>query len=129
MAAAAPLSFAQKEFLIAAKQRGQTFPAIAAILGCRPITVRKWWRRNRDQGRQGLLRPRRAPPRTGPCARCAPRVVQTALALKQAHPRWGPDRVRVALAGDPALVGLPLPSRSRLAVLFALHRPPPAPAP
>jgi len=45
-------------------------------------------------------------------------IVQTALALKRAHPGWGAQRVLVELQADASLYGRRLPGRSRLAVLF-----------
>jgi hypothetical protein len=56
-------------------------------------------------------------------------VIARALALKQAHRRWGPTRVLVELRHDPSLTGLPLPSRSRLAALFQAECPAPLPVP
>jgi len=55
---------------------------------------------------------------TGVLFRFPPSVTQQALALKRAHPIWGPDRVLADLGRDQALGSLALPSRSRLAVLF-----------
>ena len=135
MIAHPPLTTAEKERIYAEKLRGRSLPAIAAALGCSPATVRKWWRFARDHGREALHHPRRGRGASGVLSRCAPVVKQQALALKQAHPAWGPDRVLGELLSDPALADLPLPSRRRLAVLFhtacpelvAPGRPAPAP--
>ena len=107
-----------RERIYRAKLEGQTLSEIAAAPGCSVSCVRKWWRRGRDEGLKGLQDRPRGPTRRGPLSRFDPRVVEAALSLKRRHPRWGPDRVLAALRTDPNLQGLPLPSRSRLAVFF-----------
>jgi transposase-like protein len=140
MAARAPLTLAEKQRLYAAKIQGRSLPSIAAELGCSPETARKWWRVARDHGRAAFHQARRGRSATGVLSRFPPAVTQQALALKRAHPTWGPDRVLADLRRDQTLTGLPLPSRSRLAVLFKTEcpelvaaprprtRPPPAPS-
>lgn len=118
MTARIPLTLAEQERIYAEKIRGRSLPAIATDLGCAVVTVRKWWRVVRDHGRAALHQRRRGRAATGILSRFAPAVTAQALALKRAHPTWGPDRVRAALACDPALAQLWLPSRGRLAVLF-----------
>ena len=139
MAARMPLTLVEKERLYAEKLRGRSLSAIAVELGCSHETVRKWWRIARDHGRGAFQQARRGRAATGILSRFPPELTARALSLKREHPSWGPDRVRSELACDPTLRNLPLPSRSRLAVLFktacpelvAPRRPrsPPAPAP
>jgi transposase-like protein len=135
MIAHPPLTTAEKERIYAEKLRGRSLPAIALALGCSPATVRKWWRVARDHGRAALHHPRRGRRTSAVLSRSAPVVKQQALALKRAHPAWGPDRVLGELRADPALADLPLPSRSRLTALFHTACPElvvprrPAPAP
>ena len=134
-----PLTAREKELIWRLKQADHTLPDIATALGVSVMTVRKWWRVGRDHGRVGLLQPRPARPACGPCSQFAPLVRETALALRRAHPRWGPLRVGIELQSDPALCGLRLPSPSRLAALFKAacpellgahrSRPPPPKAP
>jgi len=118
MASRAPLTLAEKERIYAAKIQGHSLPAIAAALGCSRETIRKWWRIARDHGRAAFRQSRRGRTPTGVLSRFAPAVTQQALALKRAHPQWGPDRILTDLGRDPILTGQPLPSRSRLAVFF-----------
>jgi transposase-like protein len=139
MAARAPLTLAEKEWLYAEKLRGRSLSAISAELGCSHETARKWWRVARDHGRAAFQQARRGRAASGVLSRFAPAVTSRALSLKREHPSWGPDRVQSELARDPTLLGLRLPSRSRLAVLFKTTCPdlvqprrprsPPAPAP
>jgi len=131
MAQPAFLTRAEKERIWQEKQEGFTLAEIADHLGCRPSTVRKWWLMARDHGPSTLTTPpRRGRPCRGPCSTYPPSVVATAQALISAHPRWGPARLRLALADDPAVGGGRLPSLSRLSALHAAQRPPPPlPAP
>lgn len=118
MPARTPLTLAEKEWLYAEKIRGRSLGAIASELGCSYLTARKWWRLARDHGRAAFQQARRGRGATGVLSRFAPLVTSRALELKRQHPSWGPDRVLSELGQDPTLVGLRLPSRSRLAVLF-----------
>lgn len=108
----------KRQQIYRAKLAGQTLSELAAALGCSLSCVRKWWRRGRDEGLKGLQDRPRGPTQRGLLSRFDPRVAEAALFLKRRHPRWGPDRVLVELRTDPHLQGLPLPSRSRLAVFF-----------
>lgn len=123
MAHRAPLTVAERELLYRDKLRGRTLPEIAADLGCAVSTARKWWRKAREQGRSGLQSTRRGRKPSGVLSQFAPDIITAALRLKRTNPTWGPARVLVDLQRDPALAGLPLPSRSRLALLFKAECP------
>jgi transposase-like protein len=123
MAARAPLTLAEKEWLYAEKVRGRSLSAIAAELGCSHETARKWWRLARDHGRTAFQQARRGRAATGVLSRFAPAVTARALSLKREHPTWGPDRVLSELACDATLREMRLPSRARLAVLFKTECP------
>ncbi len=102
---------------------GQTLSSIAQAKGISYHTARKWWRIGRDAGLQGLrLRPRGRPQRAAGSS-FDPRVIAQALTLKRKHRRWGALRVLVALEQNDDLVGLKLPSRSRLQAIFKAHCP------
>ncbi len=134
-----PLTAREREYIYRTKLQGKTLVEIAEALQCSVSCVRKWWRRARDAGLKGIQDRPRGPTRHGLLSRFDPRVAQAALATKRRHPRWGADRVLVALRADSALQGLRLPSRSRLALYFKAHcpecvaprkpRPPKPPAP
>ncbi len=123
MAARAPLTLAEKEWLYTEKVRGRSLSAIAAELGCSHETARKWWRIARDHGRVAFHQTRRGRAASGVLSRFAPAVTSRALSLKRDHPSWGPDRVLSELECDPTLREMRLPSRARLAVLFKTECP------
>jgi len=118
-----PLTEQERERIYRARLEGKTLEEAAAEVGCSISCARKWWRRGRDEGLKGLRDRPRGPARRGPLSRFDPRVAKAALSLKRRHPRWGPNRVLVALRVDPELQGLRLPSPSRLAVFFKARCP------
>lgn len=118
-----PLSQAEKEYLYYGKLAGRTLPELAEEVGCTVHSARKWWRVGRDKGVAGLRSRRRGRISSGILSQFDPRVAETALGLKQAHPGWGADRVLIELDHAPPLAGLRLPSRSRLADFFKARCP------
>ena len=112
------LTQAEREQIYLLKRSGQTILQIAQALNTSPACVRKWWRRGRDQGMQGLLERKRGRPIQGVLSRFSHLVQQVSLKLKREHKRWGANRVLIELRKDPALAGLSLPSRSRLYAFF-----------
>jgi transposase len=119
----APLTQAEKERIYLGKLNGRTLVELAEELGCSWETARKWWKRGRNRGLTGLQEGRKGRSRTGILAHFDPRIAQAAEGLKRSHPRWGADRVRIELARDATLQGLPLPKRSRLAAFFKARCP------
>jgi transposase len=118
MSQSEPLTEAERERIYQGLLQGKTQVEVAIELGRSIHVVRKWWRRIREKGAQGLRNRKRGPKAKGILSRFEPRVAQTALRLKRSHPRWGADRVLTQLKQDPRFEGVDLPDRSRLAVLF-----------
>jgi transposase InsO family protein len=112
------LSVVEKEQIYRGKLNGKTIAAMAQAVGCSWGCARKWWRIGRDQGQAALRAARRGRGSRGVLSRFDLSVRVQAVVLKQAHPKWGADRVKVELSQDPAYRGQPLPSRSRLATYF-----------
>src|SRR5437867_295229 len=102
----AALTAAELERLYQGKLQGQSVAEIARAVGCSKACVRKWWQRAKHEGLRGLHPRPRGPRPHGVLARTNPCVVAAALALKHRHPRWGADRVLVALREDPQLAAL-----------------------
>jgi transposase len=132
-----PLSQVEKGRIYTGKLQGQTLRELAEELGCSVETVRKWWRKGRKIGIEGLKRQRQGRRATGTLSQYDPLVAQQAEAYKRQHRGWGADRVLIELGKDPQLAGLKLPKRSRLAAFFKERCPecvkrykaqPPAPA-
>ena len=110
----APLTAAEKQYVLRRKQAGATLQQLAAELDCAVSTARKWWRYGRDQ-----VQPRqRGRPAAGPLSSYPAALVARAIALKRGHPHWGPAHVKLELQEQCQLAATDLPSAARLAVLF-----------
>ena len=114
MATRAPLSVAEKEYLQTRREENASLQTIANELRCALPTVRKHWRRLRT----GMVPRPRGRPRQGVLSTFPPPLIERAVAIKRAHPHWGPAVVRAELALQPEWQGQTLPSVARLAVLF-----------
>lgn len=101
------------------KQAGGSLSQIAAELGCARVTVRKWWRRQRD----GQPRPARGRPRGGILSSYPTELVARSVELKQSHPHWGPANVKLELKREGRFQAARWPSDARLAALFVARCP------
>ena len=110
----APLTEAEKQYVLQRKQAGATLRQLAEELDCALITARKWWRYGRDQAQPQ----RRGRPAAGPLSSYPSELAERAVALKRAHPHWGPANVKLELREQLQLAPTDLPSDARLAVLF-----------
>ena len=108
---------AERMAILERATEGETDAMIAAALGCSIWTVRKWRRRGQHQGRAGLT-PRRERPAMPPLSTLLPPLRDAILALRRAHPGWGPETILAELRADSTWQNHPLPSRSRIAALF-----------
>ena len=113
MAIRAALSQAEQQYILMRKQANAPLHRIAAELHCAHETVRKHWRRLSN----GQVAPPRGRPARGILSTFAPELVARAIALKEAHPHWGPVAVRLALAAEFSAAAR-LPSGARLTALF-----------
>jgi hypothetical protein len=114
-----PLSAEEQAYLTRRKASGATHQAVANELGCARETVRKHWRRQRH----GRVAAKRGRPKRGVLSSYPADVRAKAIALKQAHPHWGPANVRVELQTGLELKEADLPSPARLAALFKAECP------
>ena len=115
----APLTEAEKQYVYQRKQGGASLKQIAGELDCSWETARKWWRYLRD-GQRPQARGR---PSTGILSTYAQSVRETAVAIKHAHPHWGPANVGLELKRRLGLEADELPSRARLSALFKAECP------
>jgi transposase len=98
-------------------QAGQKDPEIAAAMG-RPVsTVRKWRRKYKKEGRDGLASRMGRPP-TGALGQFSLEIRDIIREMRQEHSGWGPLTIRTELEADPRFVGLRWPSRSRIAAFL-----------
>ncbi len=118
-----PLSQAEKEQIYRGKMQGSSVTQLAKELHCSRETVRKWWRRGRKRGEEGLRTQRMGRKAVGILSQFDERVAQKAETYKREHRGWGADRVRLEMQHDGALQGLKLPKRSRLAAFFKVRCP------
>lgn len=109
-----PLTQAEKQWISQRKATGESLMQISVELHCSPMTVRKWWRCERDQ-RQVRARGR---PKRGVLSTFPAPVREKAVELKKAHPHWGPEMVKLELKKVLSLQTEELPSAARLSVLF-----------
>jgi len=119
MSTRVPLTEGEKQYIYERKQGGVSLERIAEEIGCAPMTARKWWRYQRD-GTQP--RPRGRPP-LGILGTYPGTVGDTAVAIKRAHPHWGPANVRLELKRQLELEEEALPSSARLSTLFKARCP------
>jgi transposase len=91
-----------------------TDPQIAAEVGWKARTVRKWRRRTQKQGRKGLASVM-GRPATGALSTFPSFIRNTLRDWRMAHPGWGPKTLRAELEADERFKGQWLPSRSAVA--------------
>jgi len=113
-----PLTVAEREAIYHGKLSRRRLRDLAEELSCSLDCARKWWRVGRDQGLDGLRRPRRKRAETGALSRFGPLVAKQALYWKRQHPKRGPTRILADMEKDRVLAGLVLPKRTALADFF-----------
>lgn len=79
--------------IIELKNKGLTLSQIAAKLALSFECVRKFFRRNRDLGEQGLERLSRRPKKASP-HQISKRMREAVLEIKRKHPQWGAQYIQ-----------------------------------
>jgi len=93
---------------------GKSSREIAEML-VRPLaTVRKWRQRYRRSGRSGLTSAM-GRPANGALASAPTELKDALLNIRDKHPGWGPQTLRLEIAKDGRFAGLKIPSRARIA--------------
>lgn len=87
---------------------------IAAAMNLSQAVVRKWRRKARDQGTDGLLTVM-GRPRTAILSRFSEELRDEIKEKRRGHPGWGADVLRAELVNDKKFAGLHIPGRSRIA--------------
>ena len=114
-----PLTAAEKAYLAVRRAAGATYRCIAQELNCTYATVRKHARRQRDH----QVPRARGRPAHGILSTYPAELVERAVAVKQAHPQWGPANVRLELRRGTGLAPSDLPSPARLSAVFKARCP------
>jgi transposase len=93
---------------------GQSSREIAEALE-RPLsTVRKWRQRHLREGRAGLSS-QMGRPASGALATASAEMKDAILELREKHPGWGAQTLRLEIAKDERFADLTIPSRARIA--------------
>lgn len=93
---------------------GQSSQEIADALGRALATIRKWRQRYRREGRTGLSS-QMGRPADGALAKTPGEMKDALLELREKHPGWGAQTLRLEIAKDKRFTDLKLPSRARIA--------------
>lgn len=100
--------------MVALAKAGHTDSDIAERLGWSVSTVRKWRRREAQQGLKGLAS-KMGRPATGAMSTFSADIKETLRAWREAHPGWGPLTLRTELEEDVSWRDEALPSRTTIA--------------
>jgi len=107
----------ERKLIIKLANQGFSNRQIAQQIGCSFYTVRKWRRRYRDYGEEGL-RSHIGRPRKGALSTFPASLRHVLLLLRRIHPGWGPLSLLAALRKDPNWKEKHLPSRSQTALFL-----------
>ncbi len=107
-------TLAERVMIAERADAGQSSREIAVALERPLATVRKWRQRYRREGRAGLSS-RMGRPTTGVLATASAEIKDAILDLREKHPGWGAQTLRLEISKDERFAGLNIPSRSRIA--------------
>jgi transposase len=93
---------------------GQNSREIAEELRRPPPTIRKWRQRYLREGRAGLSS-QMGRPAAGTLATAPAEMKDAILELREQHPGWGAQTLRLEISKDERFAGLRIPSRARIA--------------
>lgn len=102
-------------------EAGQSSREIAEALNRPLATVRKWRQRYRQKGRAGLSS-QMGRPAKGALASVSAEMKSALLELREQHPGWGAQTLRLEIAKDQRFAGQKIPSRSRIAAYLKEQR-------
>lgn len=109
-----PTTLAERVTIVEQVDAGKSSCEIAQELGLPLATVRKWRQRYRRSGRAGLSS-QMGRPATGVLGQSPPELRDAVLQMREKHPGWGPQTLRLELAKDERFAKQGLPSRARIA--------------
>lgn len=109
-----PIAFQKRVEIVNKHLEGLSLKVISQTLSISYYTARKWWRRYRKEGWDGLKDHKVGRPTTGSLSSFALIAKYLVLKFKKQHPRWGLDKLRLGLVDHPALQGQKIPQRTTL---------------
>jgi transposase len=95
-------------------EAGKSSREIADELGRPAATIRKWRQRYLQNGRAGLPS-QMGRPAGGALATSPAEMKDALLELREKHPGWGAQTLRLEIAKDERFIGMTTPSRARIA--------------
>jgi len=104
---------ARSEIMVRAEHK-ENDTEIAEAMQLSIAVVRKWRRKARDHGRDGLITSM-GRPRSGPLGHFAEEMRDAIKEMRDSHSGWGAGTLRVELMRDPRFANLPIPSVPRIA--------------
>ena len=113
-----PLNERERELIYQGRTQGKTMIEVANELQRSLMSVRKWWRRIRDEGIQGLQTRPRGTKVKGALSRYPAKTAETAFEMKRKHPGQGADHILAAMQAKAEFSPGELPGRSRLSAFF-----------
>ena len=112
-----PLTLEQRLEIKVRAENGANDTEIATTMNLSTGVVRKWRRRYRDKGTDGLVS-LLGRPRSGPLGQFPQEMRDAIKEWRQSHSGWGAGTLRIELFRDKRFAGLPLPSRARISAFL-----------
>ncbi len=109
-----PTTLAERITIAEQAEAGKSSREIAQELGRPLATIRKWRQRYGRDGRAGLTS-QIGRPAKGALGQSPPELKDAILQMREKHPGWGPQTLRLELAKDEQFAKQDLPSRARIA--------------
>jgi transposase len=112
-----PLTLEQRLEIKVRAENGANDTEIATAMNLSKSVVRKWRRRYRDRGSDGLVS-LLGRSKSGALSQFSQEMRDAIKIWRKSHSGWGAGTLRVELARDKRFEGLPLPSRSRISAFL-----------
>ena len=109
-----PISLQERSEIMVRAEHKEDDTEIAKAMQLSIAVVRKWRRKARDHGREGLITTMGRPP-SGPLGHFAEEMRDVIKEMRDKHAGWGAGTLRVELTRDPRFANLPIPSCPRIA--------------
>ena len=109
-----PISLQERSEIMVRAEHKENDTEIAKAMQLSIAVVRKWRRKARDHGREGLITIM-GRPQSGPLGHFAEEMRDAIKEMRDKHAGWGAGTLCVELTRDPRFANLPIPSCPRIA--------------